>query len=77
MALRENNGRVNALGLYDLDRRIRPVGEAYRTLIEQWNNLPMLPNGPFSYAGVSSPPTEREVEWPAERTRTGPSHVSA
>ena len=76
-ALRENNGRVNALGLYDLDRRIRPVGTAYRKLIEQWNNLPMLPNGPFSYAGVSSPPTEREVDWPAERTRAGPSHVSA
>ena len=76
-ALRENNGRVNALGLYDLDRRIRPVGEAYRTLIHQWNNLPLLPNGPFSYAGVSSPPSAREVEWPAERTRAGPSHVTA
>jgi beta-glucosidase/6-phospho-beta-glucosidase/beta-galactosidase len=26
-ALRENNGRENPLGLYDLDRKIRPVGE--------------------------------------------------
>ena len=52
-------------------------GMPYRTLIHQWNNLPLLPNGPFSYAGVSSPPSEREVEWPAERTRAGPSHVSA
>jgi hypothetical protein len=40
-ALRENNGRVNALGLYDLDRRIRPVGEAYRDLIRDW--LEVLP----------------------------------
>lgn len=35
-ALREDNGNVNALGLYDLDRNIRPVGEAYRRLIHQW-----------------------------------------
>src|ERR1051325_1683674 len=28
-ALREDNGRVNPLGLYDLDRKIRPVGESY------------------------------------------------
>lgn len=48
-----------------------------RTLIEQWNNLPVLPNGPLAYAGVTSPPPEREVEWPAERTRAGSSHVTA
>ncbi len=35
-ALREDNGNVNALGLYDLNRNIRPVGEAYRRLIHQW-----------------------------------------
>ena len=41
-ALREDNGRVNALGLYDLDRKIRPVGEAYRHLIDLWDDiLPM------------------------------------
>jgi beta-glucosidase/6-phospho-beta-glucosidase/beta-galactosidase len=34
--LRENLGRVNPLGLYDLDRRIRPVGAAYRDLIRDW-----------------------------------------
>ena len=34
--LRENNGRVNSLGLCDLDRNIRPVGEAYRQLIAKW-----------------------------------------
>ena len=32
-ALREQNGRVNPLGLYDLDRKIRPVGTAYKQLI--------------------------------------------
>ena len=38
-ALREPNGNVNPLGLYDLDRRIRPVGEAYRRLVEQWRDI--------------------------------------
>ncbi|MDQ3870832.1 MAG: family 1 glycosylhydrolase [Chloroflexota bacterium] len=40
-ALREDAGHVNPLGLYDLDRKIRPVGEAYRGLINQWR--PVLP----------------------------------
>jgi beta-glucosidase/6-phospho-beta-glucosidase/beta-galactosidase len=44
-ALREDAGRVNALGLYDLERRIRPVGEAYRTLIRQWREV--LPTESF------------------------------
>jgi beta-glucosidase/6-phospho-beta-glucosidase/beta-galactosidase len=34
--LREDNGRVNALGLCDLDRNIRPVGHAYKDLIAKW-----------------------------------------
>jgi beta-glucosidase/6-phospho-beta-glucosidase/beta-galactosidase len=38
-ALRDDAGHVNALGLFDLDRRIRPVGEAYRRLIEQWREI--------------------------------------
>ena len=37
--LREDNGHVNPLGLYDLDRRIRPVGKAYRELVRQWRNI--------------------------------------
>jgi hypothetical protein len=38
-ALREKNGNVNALGLYDLDRNIRPVGKAYMKLIQQWRDV--------------------------------------
>ncbi len=37
--LREENGHVNPLGLYDLDREIRPVGKAYRQLVEQWRHI--------------------------------------
>ncbi|MDB6067435.1 MAG: glycosyl hydrolase family protein [Pedosphaera sp.] len=35
-ALREENGNVNPLGLYDLQRQIRPAGVAYRQLIKDW-----------------------------------------
>jgi beta-glucosidase len=38
-ALREDNGHVNALGLFDLDRKIRPVGQAYRQLIADWREV--------------------------------------
>ncbi len=47
-ALREENGRVNPLGLFDLDRKMRPVGKAYQKLIKEWNDLPLLPNGPLT-----------------------------
>jgi beta-glucosidase/6-phospho-beta-glucosidase/beta-galactosidase len=38
-ALREKNGTVNPLGLFDLDRNIRPVGTAFKTLIAQWRDV--------------------------------------
>jgi beta-glucosidase/6-phospho-beta-glucosidase/beta-galactosidase len=38
-ALREDNGTLNPLGLVDLERNIRPVGAAYRTLIRQWRDI--------------------------------------
>jgi beta-glucosidase len=38
-ALRETNGNVNPLGLFDLDRNIRPVGKAYKKLISQWRDV--------------------------------------
>ena len=54
-ALRENQGRVNPLGLFDLDRTIRPVGTAYKQLIKDWRavlptqsmclRVPIIPPG--------------------------------
>jgi beta-glucosidase len=38
-ALREQNGNVNPLGLFDLDRKIRNVGKAYKQLIADWRNV--------------------------------------
>ncbi len=55
VALREDNGTLNPLGLFDLDRKIRPVGECYRQIIQDWNavlptqslclTLPLDPTG--------------------------------
>ena len=38
-ALREQNGNVNPLGLFDLDRNIRNVGRAYKKLIKDWREV--------------------------------------
>ena len=38
-ALRNDAGNVNELGLYDLNRNIMPVGEAYKKLIHQWKDI--------------------------------------
>jgi beta-glucosidase/6-phospho-beta-glucosidase/beta-galactosidase len=38
-ALREQQGHVHPVGLYDLDRRIRRVGRAYQTLIRDWAHV--------------------------------------
>jgi beta-glucosidase/6-phospho-beta-glucosidase/beta-galactosidase len=38
-ALRENNGNVNPLGLFDLHRNIRAVGRTYKQLIADWADV--------------------------------------
>jgi beta-glucosidase/6-phospho-beta-glucosidase/beta-galactosidase len=38
-ALREKNLRVNPLGLYNLNRELRPVGKAYQKLIADWREV--------------------------------------
>jgi beta-glucosidase/6-phospho-beta-glucosidase/beta-galactosidase len=37
--LREANNRLHPVGLFDLDRNIRPVGRAYKKLIADWHDL--------------------------------------
>lgn len=68
-ALRENNGTVNALGLYDLDRNIRPVGEAYKQLIKDWRevlptqsvclNVPIVVSDEFKISKKSNDEAEK------------------
>ncbi len=36
-ALRNDAGVINELGLFDMQRNIMPVGEAYKKLIQEWN----------------------------------------
>ncbi|HWH62057.1 MAG TPA: family 1 glycosylhydrolase [Ginsengibacter sp.] len=40
-ALRDNAGNINELGLYDLNRKIMPVGEEYKKLINKWKDIIM------------------------------------
>jgi beta-glucosidase/6-phospho-beta-glucosidase/beta-galactosidase len=61
--LREDNGNVNPLGLYDLDRKIRPVGESYRELVRQWRDI--LPT-----ESLCLHPTEPELDTPGEEVLT-------
>ena len=64
-ALRENNGNVNQLGLYDLDRNIRPVGEAYKKLISQWKQV--LPAQSMCLQVPLVLPSENEESWVKEK----------
>ncbi len=65
-ALREMNGNVNPLGLYDLQRQIRPVGEAYKTLIAEWREI--LPTRSVCLRVPIVPPSEMDETW-ARRNR--------
>jgi beta-glucosidase len=57
-ALREDRGELTPVGLFDLERRIRPVGEAYRRLIATWAEV--LPTQDL---GLPIPVEPVEPEW--------------
>jgi beta-glucosidase/6-phospho-beta-glucosidase/beta-galactosidase len=57
-ALREQNGNVNPLGLYDLDRNIRPVGRAYKKLISDWREV--LPASSVCLSVPLVPPSQTD-----------------
>ena len=64
-ALRNIRGNVNALGLYDLDRKIRPVGEAYKKLISEWRNV--LPTQSMCLTVPVVMPNESEGDYAARQ----------
>lgn len=64
-ALRERRGNVNPLGLFDLDRKIRPVGKAYRRLIQQWRDV--LPTQSLCLAVPLVLPSDAERPYAAEQ----------
>ena len=58
--LAEKRGTVNACGLYDLDRKPRPVAAAYRELLETFGQITVVPHGElFELSGA---PAMRKVE---------------
>jgi beta-glucosidase len=66
-ALREPNMRVHPVGLYDLNREIRPVGRSYKQLITDWGAV--LPTQSICLTVPIVPPSEHE-EPTAERQRS-------
>jgi beta-glucosidase len=60
-ALREQNNHIHPVGLYDLDRQIRPVGEAYRKLIAEWREV--LPTQSVCLTVPIVPPSEQDERW--------------
>jgi beta-glucosidase len=68
-ALRQKNNRVHPVGLFDLDRNIRPVGLAYKKLIADWRDiLPasslclVVPIVPPSRSGHAQQEAVRELD---------------
>ena len=45
IVLREKRGVANSCGLYDLDRRPRPVAAEYRSLLQEFGQITILPHG--------------------------------
>jgi hypothetical protein len=74
-ALREDNGFVDTVGLYDLDRKIRPVGQAYKQLIEDWREV--LPTQSVCLQVPVVMPDEYSEEWAGRRRREARRHMSA
>ncbi|UOQ78912.1 family 1 glycosylhydrolase [Hymenobacter sp. 5516J-16] len=45
ISLAEKRLSVNACGLYDLDRKIRPVGKSYKMMIREFGQITIMPHG--------------------------------
>jgi hypothetical protein len=64
-ALCEHNGRTHPVGLYDLNRKIRPVGQMYKKLVEDWREV--LPTQSVCLRVPVVRPQEYKSSWAAER----------
>lgn len=54
-----SRSNLNPRGLYDLERKIRPVGEAYKKIIREWGNV--LPTRSFCLRVPVYSPRESKV----------------
>ena len=64
-ALRENKGTVNPLGLCDLNRQLRPVGQAYKQLISDWQQV--LPAQSVCLQVPIIMPSESDQPWAQQK----------
>ena len=60
ISLAEKRLKVNACGLYDLDRNIRPVGESYQMLLKEFGQITLVPHGEIFQ--ITDRPAELKVE---------------
>lgn len=74
VGLREQNNRVHPVGLYDLNREIRPVGRSYKQLIRDWGEV--LPTQSICLTVPVVPPSEFG-ERSAARRRDDARHMRA
>ena len=58
--LAEKKGTVNPCGLYDLDRKPRPVQKAYKQLLEAFGQITVIPHGELF--GIMNHPSLLKVE---------------
>ena len=58
--LTQKNDRVNACGLYDLERKPRPVADAYRKLLDEFGQITIVPHGEMFE--VTDEPARLKVE---------------
>lgn len=58
--LQEVNNTVNACGLYDLDRKPRPVAETYKTLLNEFGQITIVPHAEM--LEVTDRPARLKVE---------------
>ncbi|MDD3838402.1 MAG: family 1 glycosylhydrolase [Phenylobacterium sp.] len=57
-ALREPNGNIHPVGLYDMNRNVRPVGRCYKQLIADWRDV--LPAESICLTVPVVPPAEMQ-----------------
>jgi hypothetical protein len=72
-ALRQQNGNVNPLGLYDLDRNIRNVGTAYKKLIADWRDV--LPASSLCLSVPIVPPSHTDRPFAVEQKEEAARHL--
>ena len=61
IGLAQKNNIVNPCGLYDLDRRIRPVGEAYKMLLQEYGQITIVPHGELFEIGTQPATLKTEI----------------